>query len=169
MATLTKTEQLLLDRAAQCGGRGGISTLYGRGPYGGRVSGGLRGRNREERRSQCDRSDQCEDVSSHVGFSLVWLFEGDPSMDGAAQAALSTLTREGGVSPDTCGIPECESGRHPVIRERLGRLSCRGFRLLARLMPSCGRLLRWPWTPPSPRVTDTWRPRPCAGAQVGHA
>ena len=45
MATLTKTEQLLLDRAAEYGGRYSISTLYGRGPYGGRVSGGLRERN----------------------------------------------------------------------------------------------------------------------------
>ena len=45
MSVLTKTEQLLLDRAARSGGRSCVITAYGRGPYGGRVTGGKRERN----------------------------------------------------------------------------------------------------------------------------
>ena len=46
------------------------------------------------------------------GFPLDgWSGHGPPPM---------TLARDGRVSPSSCGDPEGESGRHPVIRERLG-------------------------------------------------
>lgn len=45
MQKLTKTEQKLIDYAKYHGGRYGITTTYGRGPYGGRVNYGARERN----------------------------------------------------------------------------------------------------------------------------
>lgn len=42
---MTKTEQTLIKLATDNGGRYGITTEYGRGPYGGRVQAGARERN----------------------------------------------------------------------------------------------------------------------------